>query len=344
MTTTEPTGPQMWQRLVQWQPAEAALLAQHIRALPDDWPLRVFGVGRPDAALLLPPGASGEQYPDRAPEIAPFDEIADLEDCPACEEAEGLCRWHEGFAAAHQAQTQAQLEAVKARPEISLREFLHWQADIAEAEDRGEEPPLLPAASSPAVWSDGDPLMQATAEAVYARCETGNGIVHDDPRSIAAAAAHAVRALQNAEVDPPDDEGDELVCVDMCGSCDACGMEVFGTPAEGWREAARFLRRTARDSADRAGALHGARLIEAELRRVADEQPTTTKTDPNALWVYTDGDDDMMHVGPHPRGGVVLTTASADVVSIYVQPAHVDQLIDAIRAAAGVRQDGAQPS
>ena len=75
-----------------------------------------------------------------------------------------------------------------------------------------------------------------------------------------------------------DDEGDELVCVDQCGSCDACGMEPFGTPAEGWRQAAHFLRRTARESGDRAGALHGARLIEAELRRMADEaqqQPDT---------------------------------------------------------------------
>lgn len=74
------------------------------------------------------------------------------------------------------------------------------------------------------------------------------------------------------------DEGDELVCVDECGLCDACGMEPFGTPAEGWREAARFLRRTARESSDRQGALHGARLIEAELRRLAagerDEQQT----------------------------------------------------------------------
>jgi hypothetical protein len=71
-----------------------------------------------------------------------------------------------------------------------------------------------------------------------------------------------------------DDEGDELVCVDQCGSCDACGMEPFGTPAEGWRQAAHFLRRTARESGDRAGALHGARLIEAELRRLADEATT----------------------------------------------------------------------
>jgi hypothetical protein len=67
------------------------------------------------------------------------------------------------------------------------------------------------------------------------------------------------------------DEGDELVCVDECGLCDACGMEPFGTPAEGWREAARFLRRTARASGNREGALHGARLIETELRRLAED-------------------------------------------------------------------------
>lgn len=78
-------------------------------------------------------------------------------------------------------------------------------------------------------------------------------------------------ADQAAVLRETDDEGDELVCVDQCGSCDACGMEPFGTPAEGWREAARFLRRTARDSSDRQGALHGARLIEDELRRLADE-------------------------------------------------------------------------
>lgn len=67
------------------------------------------------------------------------------------------------------------------------------------------------------------------------------------------------------------DEEAELVCVDECGSCDACGMESFGTPAEGWREAARFLRRTSRDSADFPGAIRGARLIEDELRRRAED-------------------------------------------------------------------------
>ncbi|APY88203.1 hypothetical protein DCW30_05710 [Streptomyces alfalfae] len=78
-----------------------------------------------------------------------------------------------------------------------------------------------------------------------------------------------------AELAELDREGAELVCVDQCGSCDACGMEPFGTPAEGWREAARFLRRTPRDSADFLGAVRGARLIEAELRRLADDAQQT---------------------------------------------------------------------
>jgi hypothetical protein len=66
------------------------------------------------------------------------------------------------------------------------------------------------------------------------------------------------------------DEGDELVCVDQCGFCDACGMEPFGTPAEGWREAARFLRRTPRDFRDYPAVLTGARLIEEHLRKQAE--------------------------------------------------------------------------
>ncbi|MFJ8727701.1 hypothetical protein [Streptomyces sp. NPDC093269] len=91
----------------------------------------------------------------------------------------------------------------------------------------------------------------------------------------------AVLAVVSAPVQPTtraDDEGDELVCVDQCGSCDACGMEPFGTPAEGWREASRFLRRVARTSGNREGALHGARLIEVELRRMAGEEQPATET------------------------------------------------------------------
>lgn len=86
----------------------------------------------------------------------------------------------------------------------------------------------------------------------------------------------APHACGNCEGIDPDtclanpDEGDELVCVDQCGFCDACGMEPFGTPAEGWREAARFLRRTPRDSRDYPAVLTGARLIEEHLRKQAE--------------------------------------------------------------------------
>lgn len=276
MTSTEPTGPLLWQRLVQWQPAEAALLAQHIRNLTDDWPLRVFGVGRPDAALLLPPGATGEQFPDRVPEIAPFDEIAALEDCPACEEAGVLCRWHEGFAAAHQAQTQAQLDAVKARPEITLREFLHWQADVAEAEDRGEEPPLLPTAAPPAVWSDGDPLMQAIAATVWERCARDDAdmpqLTLDDPRTIAAAAAHAVRALQ----------GDRAALRQRIA---AALYERERPPRDPhWPDAYAADREVFEAMAD---AVLAVLPDPTELRRVADEQPTTTKTETPAAELLT---------------------------------------------------------
>jgi hypothetical protein len=91
-------------------------------------------------------------------------------------------------------------------------------------------------------------------------------------------------------VEPPqEDEGDKLVCVDQGGSCDACGMEPFGTPAEGWRQAARFLRRSARVSGNREGALHGARLIEDELRRMADEARPTTQPETETLAAMFEG-------------------------------------------------------
>jgi ParB-like chromosome segregation protein Spo0J len=82
-------------------------------------------------------------------------------------------------------------------------------------------------------------------------------------------------ATLHEATDEEGDEGDELVCVDQCGSCDACGMEPYGSPAEGWRQAARFLRRNARYSGDRQGALHAAVMIEDELRRLADEAQGT---------------------------------------------------------------------
>lgn len=147
-----PAARTLWEHLVQWQPATAADLAIHLRAMPDDWPLRLFDVGRPDAALALPPGAEGEQYPDRAPEIAPYDDISSFEDCPACGEAGDNCRFHTGHAAGHHEAIQPLHDALKARPDMTLREFAAWQADVSEAQDYGSEPPALPVAvpSAPA--------------------------------------------------------------------------------------------------------------------------------------------------------------------------------------------------
>lgn len=95
MTDTDPmaTASQVWKDLVDWHPAAAAALLRQLRAMPDDWSMRVFGVGRPDAALQLP-----SLEPDsQAPEIQPY--MPDnWEDCPAC--YVGQCRYHSGYSAA----------------------------------------------------------------------------------------------------------------------------------------------------------------------------------------------------------------------------------------------------
>ena len=123
--------------------------------------------------------------------------------------------------------------------------------------------------------TDQAALREAIAAAIWARTPEAepsrHGLVMGNPHGIADAVLAVLPPPADRAAVVADDEGDELVCVDQCGSCDACGMEPFGTPAEGWRQAAHFLRRAARESGDRAGALHGARLIEAELRRMADE-------------------------------------------------------------------------
>lgn len=50
--------------------------------------------------------------------------------------------------------------------------------------------------NQPPAWIDGHPLMEAIATAVHKHCTTGDGgIVHDDPRNIAAAAVTAMTAL-----------------------------------------------------------------------------------------------------------------------------------------------------
>lgn len=55
--------------------------------------------------------------------------------------------------------------------------------------------PTSPTPADRPVWVDGDPLMEATASAVWEQCRTENSIVVDDPRNIAAVAATVARQL-----------------------------------------------------------------------------------------------------------------------------------------------------
>lgn len=121
----------LWQQLVDYQPATAAALLRELRAMPDDWPLRLFGVGRADAALDLPPAAHGEVFDDRPPEVPPYAEH-DFDDCPACIESGNNCRFHEGYFTAHHEALKAQLDAVKADKTVTLAAFLYRP----EAEER----------------------------------------------------------------------------------------------------------------------------------------------------------------------------------------------------------------
>jgi len=121
------TASAVWQSLVDYQPGAAAALVRQLKAMPDDWPLRVFGVGRADAAVALPPAARGEVFDDHLPEIPPYS-VHSFDECPACIETESNCRYHEGYATGHHEELQAQLDAVKANPAITLKSFLQ-QAD-----------------------------------------------------------------------------------------------------------------------------------------------------------------------------------------------------------------------
>ena len=129
-TTPHPTeaATRLWEHLVDWQPATAAALIEQLRALPDDWPLRVFGVGRPGAALELPPAAQGEQFDDQPPEVPPYAEN-EWEGCPACVERDRNCRFHEGYATGRQELFKPLLDAVKADKAVTVHAFLQQQAD-----------------------------------------------------------------------------------------------------------------------------------------------------------------------------------------------------------------------
>ncbi|MGW2113730.1 hypothetical protein [Streptomyces zhihengii] len=133
---TQPTDPfriasVVWQDLCDYQPGAAAALTIQLKHMPDDWPLRVFGVGRADAAVALPPAAHGEVFDDMRPEIPPYSEHS-FDECPACIETDDNCRYHKGYAAGYHEVAQMQLDAIKADPTITLKDFLLRQADSDE--------------------------------------------------------------------------------------------------------------------------------------------------------------------------------------------------------------------
>jgi hypothetical protein len=228
---TQHPAPDLWQHLVHWQPATAAAIIQHIRALPDDWPQRVFGVGRPDATLTLPPAAIGEQYPDQTPEIAPYDDVADPESCPACTEAAGNCRWHEGFAQGHHDRVQAQIDAMKLRPDMPLREYALWEAEVSEALDNGQTPPALPAApSEPADTDRREQVVRAAvlreAAGQYERLLANIGAdTEQDPRYWTGV-HHVITGLRRM--------ADEAQQVEARASQNAWRVELYDPAAEEW--------------------------------------------------------------------------------------------------------------
>lgn len=128
MTVTPPdpaTAAQaLWDNLIDWQPATAAALLIRLREFDADWPLRVFGVGRVDAALALPPGAEGEAYGDQVPEIAPYAVALWWDDCPACGERGGNCRYHDGYGTGRHELYKPLLEALKADETVTVKAFL----------------------------------------------------------------------------------------------------------------------------------------------------------------------------------------------------------------------------
>ncbi|MEV6074953.1 hypothetical protein AB0L80_07580 [Streptomyces sp. NPDC052069] len=130
--------------------------------------------------------------------------------------------------------------------------------------------------TTPAVWSDGDPLMEAVASAVWEQCRTENSIVVDDPRNIAAVAATVARQLLGTTTAAAEethfvtDDSDDPEHTDDCPGCEPA------PPAPADRAA------ILRDAADHLDAserlrdltddhMHDVNAAANELRRLAGE-------------------------------------------------------------------------
>ncbi|WP_331731398.1 hypothetical protein [Kitasatospora sp. NBC_01300] len=119
----------LWQRLTKHQPAVAAALAMQLRALPDTWAQRELGMARPHAVLELLPAS------DMPMEIAPH--VADWEECPACDECEGLCRYHTGYATGYEELHRPLREISAADPTVTVQDALERLEEADEAAENG---------------------------------------------------------------------------------------------------------------------------------------------------------------------------------------------------------------
>lgn len=110
---------------------------------------------------------------------------------------------------------------------------------------------------APAVWIDGDPLMEAIASAVWEHCRTEHpSSVVDDPRNIAAVAAAAVARAAVPAMAPATDRA------------------ASGSGREAEAELYVLLRKAGEDRYDAQGLIDRHRdevLRRAELRRMAAE-------------------------------------------------------------------------
>ncbi|AZM46599.1 hypothetical protein DMB38_12935 [Streptomyces sp. WAC 06738] len=162
----------LWRQLVSYQPGVAAALVAQISALPQDWPLRLFHVGRQDAAVALPPDEEPEETALLI-DVAPVNEFEAVARCRACSSQDvGDCRWHRGYAAGSMALYRAVVEALKAQPRLTDAALLEWLDVAATTVGLGEPVPEPPASAEAADRGEpAPPLAPARAEAHPPRTE-----------------------------------------------------------------------------------------------------------------------------------------------------------------------------
>lgn len=118
----------LWASLFEHYPAIAAALADHLTGMPPTWRQDLF---QTDDLTQVP--ADPRRRDDNGPESAPYNST-DWEDCPACAEAQDLCRYHVGFLAG--GQHFRGLLATLATDSIALEQLQERDCEIAQRQAR----------------------------------------------------------------------------------------------------------------------------------------------------------------------------------------------------------------